>query len=210
MKRICIYLTYDKQQIADRYIGYMLKELKTCADYLAVVCNTPSIAEGREILEAHADAIFYRENIGFDAGGYKDALCRLIGWDQVLAYDELALVNDSMFGPFRPMKSIFEEMDKNPVDFWGLSKHAEFRKSGFDYFPEHIQSFFFVFRSRMLHSVHFRKYWEDMPYYTSYNETVRKYEMQFTSWFSNLGYTYGVMADTQIPAFYQYSVPKRK
>ncbi len=197
MKRICIYLTYDKQQIADQYIGYMLKELKTCTDYLAVICNTPTIAEGKEILETYADTLFYRENIGFDAGGYKDALCHRIGWDKVLAFDELVLVNDSMFGPFRPMKSIFEEMDKKPVDFWGLAKHAEFRKEGFDYFPEHIQSFFFVFRSRMLHSIHFRKYWEDMPYYTSYNEAVRKYEMQFTSWFSGLGYTYDVLADIQ-------------
>lgn len=25
MKRICIYLTYDKQQIADQYIGYIQK-----------------------------------------------------------------------------------------------------------------------------------------------------------------------------------------
>ncbi|MCI9453766.1 MAG: hypothetical protein HFG83_08060 [Dorea sp.] len=198
MKRICIYLTYDKQKIADKYIGFMLKELRTCVEFLVVVCNTPFIAEGRENLEAYADAVFYRENTGFDAGGYKDALCHLIGWDKVLAFDELVLVNDSMFGPFRPMKSIFEEMDENPVDFWGLSKHAEFRKAGFDYFPEHIQSFFFVLRSRMLHSVHFRKYWEDMPYYASYNETVRKYEMQFTSWFSGLGYTYDVLADTQI------------
>ena len=59
MKRICIYLTYDKQQIADQYIGYMLKELKTCTDYLAVICNTPTIAEGKEILETYADTVFY-------------------------------------------------------------------------------------------------------------------------------------------------------
>ena len=198
MKRLCIYLTYDKQKVIDQYIGYILKELKTCTDYLAVVCNMPTIIRGKEILETYADTIFYRENIGFDAGGYKDALCHRIGWDKVLVFDELVLVNDSMFGPFRPMKNIFEEMDEKPVDFWGLSKHAEFRKGGFDYFPEHIQSFFFVFRSRILHSSHFRKYWEDMPYYTSYNEAVRKYEMRFTSWFLNLGYTYDILADTSV------------
>ena len=130
MKRLCNYLTYDKQKIIDKYIGHILKELKTCTDYLAVICNTPTIAEGKEILETYADTVFYRENIGFDAGGYKDALCHRIGWDKVLAFDELVLVNDSMFGPFRPMKSIFEEMDKKPVDFWGLAKHAEFRKMG--------------------------------------------------------------------------------
>ncbi|MCI8666131.1 MAG: hypothetical protein HFG82_05635 [Dorea sp.] len=198
MKRICIYLTYDKQKIVDQYIGYMLKELKNCTDYLAVVCNEPQIVRGKEILETYADDIFYRENIGFDAGGYKDALCNYIGWDKILSFDELVLVNDSMFGPFIPMKSIFNKMDEKSVDFWGLLKHAEFRKTGFDYFPEHIQSFFFVIRSQMLHNSCFKKYWEDMPYYTSYNEVVRKYEMQFTAWFSDLGFTYDVLGDTQI------------
>ena len=197
MRRICIYLTYDRQQIADRYIGYMLKELKTCSDYLAVVCNETEVVRGKEMLESCADVIFYRENTGFDAGGYNDALCSLIGWERVLAFDELVLVNDSLFGPFRPMKDIFAEMDEKEADFWGLAKHAEYRKDGFDYFPEHIQSFFFVFRSRMLHSIHFRSYWEKEPYYKSYNEAVRKYEMQFTSWFSGLGYSYAVLADTK-------------
>ena len=42
MKRLCIYLTYDKQKVIDQYIGYILKELKTCTDYLAVVCNMPT------------------------------------------------------------------------------------------------------------------------------------------------------------------------
>ena len=81
MKRLCIYLTFDRQGIIDKYIGYMLKELKTCADCLMVVCNQPEIICGKEMLEKYADDIFYRENIGLDTGGFKDALCDFIGWD---------------------------------------------------------------------------------------------------------------------------------
>ena len=164
MKRICIYLTYDKQKIVDKYIGYMLKELKTCVDYLVVVCNEDQVVRGRDILEQHADIIFYRENIGLDAGGFKDALTRFIGWEKVLEYDELVLANDSMFGPFLSMKSIFSEMKRKDIDFWGLSGHGEYRKEGLDYFPEHIQSFFITIRSKMLRSSHFKRYWEEMPY----------------------------------------------
>ena len=83
MKRLCIYLTYDKQKIIDKYIGYMLRELKTCVDYLVVVCNEEEILSGLNILKEFADEIFYRFNIGFDAGGFKDALCEYIGWDKV-------------------------------------------------------------------------------------------------------------------------------
>jgi len=110
MKRFCIYLTYDRQNIVDEYIGYMLKELKSCVDYLVVVCNETTIVRGREILQTYADEVFYRENIGLDAGGFKAALTELVGWEKVLSFDELVLVNDSIFGPFCPMKDIFRKL----------------------------------------------------------------------------------------------------
>ncbi len=197
MKRFCIYLTYDRQNIVDEYIGYMLKELKSCVDYLVVVCNETTIVRGREILQTYADEVFYRENIGLDAGGFKAALTELVGWEKVLSFDELVLVNDSIFGPFCPMKDIFREMSKKEVDFWGLSGHGEYRREELDSFPEHIQSFFITVRSAMLHSSQFKDYWETMPYYGTYNQVVREYEMQFTRIFSNFGYTYDVLADVE-------------
>lgn len=195
IKRIGIYLTYDRQRIIDGYIGYMLKELKTCVDYLVVICNEISIASGIEFLQQYADEIYYRDNIGLDAGGFKDALTRFLGWDKVLCYDELVLVNDSLFGPFCPMKTIFDEMGKRTVDFWGLAGHGEYRERDMDYFPEHIQSFFIVIRQGMLHSDQFRTYWDEMPYYASYNQVVREHEMQFTRRFFSLGYTYDFYAN---------------
>lgn len=198
MNRICIYLTYDKQKIIDKYIGYMLKELKTCVSYLVVVCNETEIVQGKEILKEYADDIFYRDNIGFDAGGFKDALCHFIGWNKVWQYDELVLVNDSMFGPFRPMKEIFLKMDEKPVDFWGLTKHGEYNGKEGKHIIEHLQSFFLVIRSSLLHSHVLKKYWEDMPYYSSFQETIQKYEICFTRFFAELGYKYGSLANTEI------------
>ena len=51
MKRLCIYLVYDKKGQVDRYVGYMLKELKSCVDTLLVVCNQKQILKGREWIE---------------------------------------------------------------------------------------------------------------------------------------------------------------
>ena len=51
MKRLCIYLTYDKQGIVDSYIEYMLRELKTISDRLIVVCNQPQIVSGEHFLK---------------------------------------------------------------------------------------------------------------------------------------------------------------
>ena len=198
MKRLCIYLTYDKQKIIDKYIGYMLRELKTCVDYLVVVCNEEEILSGLNILKEFADEIFYRFNIGFDAGGFKDALCEYIGWDKVLQYDELVLVNDSIYGPLRSMKSVFSEMEQRLVDFWGLAIHGEGRNYFVGNVHEHIQSYFLVIGSRMLHSPEFMNYWIHLPYFKTFKETIAQYEIGFTRYFSNLGYTYDALADTKV------------
>lgn len=197
IKRICIYLTFDKQKIVDRYIGYMLKELKTCVDYLVVVCNETEVIRGNEILTEYADEIFFRENIGFDAGGFKDALCKYIGWNRILKYDELVLCNDSMFGPFKPMRDIFLEMNEKKMDFWGLIKHSESIYDDLGHIPEHIQSFFYVIRFKMLHHSMFREYWNTMPYFTTFIDTVKGHELKFTQFFSKLNFTYDVLAQVQ-------------
>lgn len=198
MKRLGIYLIYDKENIIDRYVGYMLKELKTCLTHLVVVCNMVKVDRSGEILEQYADEIFYRDNIGFDAGGFKDALCSFLGWEKVWQYEELVLANDSMFGPFCPMKDIFEQMEKRHVGFWGLAAHREFTDAHKRQAPEHIQTYFMSIGYSMLHDSRFREYWENMPYYRSFHEVVYKHETRFTQYFADLGYTYDTLADTEI------------
>lgn len=197
MKRLGIYLTYDKERKIDPYIGYMLKELKTCVKYLVVVCNEEEVTDGLENIVDYADEIFYRENRGFDAGGFKTAMCEFIGWDKILQYDELVLVNDSMFGPFIPMKDIFAEMNKRSVDFWGLASQGAREGKNIRSFPQYIQSYFLVVRFPMLHSAEFRKYWEEIPLYHKFWDVVIQHEERFTSYFSGLGYTYDVYADIE-------------
>ncbi len=198
MKRLCVYLIFDKKGIIDQYIEYMLKELKSCVHYIVVVCNMMEIFRGSDILTKYADIIFYRENIGFDAGGFKEALCCSLGWETVLQYDELVLVNDSMFGPFKPMENIFLEMENKSVDFWGLAKHGTQKENGEIIFAEHIQTYFLVIRSKMLHSIDFREYWDSLPYYLDFWEVICQYETKFTSYFSSLGYKYDVLSDIDV------------
>lgn len=194
MKRICIYLIYDSENIADRYISYMLSELHKCMDYILVVCNSGFIKKGEEGICTYADRIVYRDNVGFDAGAFKDALCKYVGWDQVYQYDELLLLNDSFFGPFKSMDDIFADMENKNYDFWGLTKHAcKAEKNGV--IQEHIQSYFTVVRKEMLHSASFQNYWEEIPYAADFNQLVRQHEMQFTQHFNKLGYSYGCLAD---------------
>ena len=197
MKRLLIYLTYDKQNIIDDYIGYFLRSMRSITDTIVAVCNMPYIEKGLPNLSDYADRIFYRENKGLDCGGFKDALCQFIGWDQLKEYDELILANDSFYGPFKDIGHIFAEMEARHLDFWGLMKRGSgaYGATGKD--PEHILSFFYVFQTPMIHSPDFRSYWEVMPYYKDYMTVVKQYERQLTKYFADLGYTYGAYADTE-------------
>ena len=38
-KRLGIFLFYDKDGVADRYIEYMLKDIRPCLDRLIVIAN---------------------------------------------------------------------------------------------------------------------------------------------------------------------------
>lgn len=196
MKRLLVYLVYDRQNIIDDYIGHFLRSMRPVADSIIAVCNMPCIERGISNLSAYADGIFYRENVGLDCGGFKDALCRFIGWEKLEEYDELVLANDSFYGPFEDVRRIFEEMEGKNLDFWGLMKRGkgEYGMTGSD--PEHILSFFYAFQAPLVHSGDFRSYWEEMPYYEDYMTVVKRYERQLTRHFSELGYAYGAYADT--------------
>lgn len=69
MRRLLIYLTYDKQNIIDDYVGYFLQSMHAVVHSIIVVCNMGEIEKGLSNLSDHADNIFYRENVGLDAGG---------------------------------------------------------------------------------------------------------------------------------------------
>lgn len=196
MKRLSIFVTYDFENIVDNYIGYMLQQLRKVSDTLIVICNYSCIVRGVENIYPYADQIYYRENKGFDAGAFKDALCNFLGWDNVLNYDEICLINDSFFGPFIPFQVIFEQMEHKANDFWGLIKHAQSYDFENGEIPEHIQSFFIAVQSRMLHSDVFRQYWENMPYFKNFDEAVRLHEVKFTQYFKEKGFSYSVLADT--------------
>ncbi len=198
MRRLLIYLTYDPQNVIDDYIGYFLKSMKQITDSIAVICNMSHIEKGLQNISAYTDKIFYRQNIGLDAGGFKDALCSFIGWEHIAQYDEIILANDSFYGPFVEISNIFTEMESRNVDFWGLMKRGAgaYGTTGSD--PEHILSFFYVFQAPLIHSGAFRSYWEEMPYFRDYMTVVKQYERQLTIHFASLGYTYDVYSDTSI------------
>lgn len=200
VNRLVIYFFYDADGIVDRYVSYMLADVKKNCSELFVVCNGKLTPEGRETFQQFTPNIMVRKNVGFDVWAYKEAL-EHYGWDKLAEYDEVVLMNFTIMGPLYPFAEMFAEMNKRDVDFWGITKHHGFSFDPFGtidcgYIPEHIQSSFICIRQKMLNSIEFQNYWENMPEIKSYGEAVGKHEAIFTKKFEDYGFISDVYINT--------------
>ena len=196
MRRLCIYVTYNKENKIKEYMGYMLKAMRDHADRLYVTCNYPEIKEGMEYIDPYADGIFFRENKGFDAGAYKDMLCSLLGWDMVYQYDELILMNDSFLGPFYDIGRCFAQMENAPCDFWGMTRNFGGEYESFiGRYETHIQSYFLVLRGRVIQSCQFRDFWERLEYPNTYEETIFYFEHRLNNLLRDEGFVPMALTD---------------
>ena len=188
MKRLCIYVTYDFENIADEYIGHVLRELRKVTDSLVVVCNYLNIVQGIENIQPYADKIYYRENKGFDAGAYKDVLCQYLGWELVCSFNELLLINDSFYGFFYPIEDWFYTIEKTDADYWGIIRAPQGTfDDGYKY-DTHIQSYFLTFRTRILNSNCFKEFWETLEYPKTLYDAVLKFEIGCNKYFKEHGF----------------------
>ncbi len=194
MKRLLIYEFYDEDGIVDNYVGYILSQLKMLCDYIVFVTNMSNINKGyNENVKPYVDKIIYRDDKGLDVGAFQDAMCNRLGWEFIYQFEEMVMCNDTIYGPFIPMTEIFDKMDKQSVDFWGLIDSGALQ-IGNVYIPRHIIMSFIVIKTRMLISEEFRRYWEEMPKYDSYYDIVINHEVQFAKHFYELGYSWSVFS----------------
>ena len=200
VKRLVIFLFYDKEGIVDNYIPTFFEGLKEFYDKLCFVANGKLQEEGRKKVEKYVTDFIVRENKGFDVWGYKEGL-EFYGWEELENYDEIILMNYTIFGPIYPFSEMFEKMNKKDLDFWGITKHHKvdedvFETCKYGYIPEHIQSSFLVIRNSLLKTKDYQDMWENMPMINSYAESVGLYEAIFTKEFNEKGYKSDVYIDT--------------
>lgn len=197
-KRACIYFFYDGQGIVDDYIPYLLDDLMENVDELVVVCNGKLTDDGRNKFARYGKVI-ERANEGLDVYAYKAGI-EYFGWDRLETFDELIMLNHTIFGPFYPFSETFEKMKNRDLDFWGITKHAKldydpFGLNPYGYLPEHIQSHFMVYRKRMICKKEFQEYWDNFRPVNNYRDSVCYHESFFTKHFADLGYKWDVSVD---------------
>lgn len=199
IKRLVIYFFYDKDGVVDRYVPYMLDDLKKNCSEIFVVCNGKLTPEGRDTFHAITPNLLVRENKGFDVWAYKTAM-ESYGWEKLSEFDEVVLMNHTIMGPIYPFADVFKEMGSRDVDFWGINKYHKQNINPFHisygYIPEHIQSHFIAVRQSMIKSMAFQKYWDDHVEINCYEDAVGKHEAIFTKYFSDMGFHWETYVNT--------------
>ncbi|MFG6279364.1 rhamnan synthesis F family protein [Microbacterium sp. S16(2024)] len=198
-RRLVVYVVYDRRGGVDEYVVHALAGLREHAARILVVVNGRLTPEGRARLEPVSDEVLVRENVGFDIWAHKEAL------DHVGAglseFDEVVLTNDTWFGPVRPYGPVFERMDAQDIDFWGMTDHAaeEWHPfTGSAGVPHHLQSFWIAVRRSMFTSERWARYWRDLPEMSEYRDAVLTHEIVFTPAFREAGFVCSVAFASEV------------
>ena len=195
VRRMAIYCFYDKNGRAGKYIDTFLAELNRYIDRLVIVVNGKLNQQSKELFEKYTNTILIRENKGLDAAAYRDAMLHE-GWNNLVSYDEVICLNDTVLGPIYPFSEMFDVMDNRDVDFWGITASPESNLNE-EHIPTHVQAYWHAYRRSIVSSPRFQHYWESMPNYSSYAEVTRKHEIAFTPHFEKLGFSWSTYIDYQ-------------
>ena len=143
MKRLLLYVHYNKYDELSGHVLYQLEQLRPLFSKLIVISNSQLTKSATVTLEELGIAeVIQRENLGFDFAAWRDGMAH-VGFEHLTDFDSVTLMNDTCFGPLWDLSNIVEGFEQRQnVDFWGMTN---FRKT--KYFDEHLQSYFMFFKS---------------------------------------------------------------
>ena len=116
MKRLLLFVHYDRDGRLDDHILYLLSALVPFRAECAVLANSPLSETDEARLAPVADRVIRRANKGFDFGAWADGL-REYETRLETEFDAVLLVNGTCFGPLFPLSEMFDSMEKRECDF---------------------------------------------------------------------------------------------
>lgn len=197
LKRIAIF-SYDNPG-AKTYndLIFLINEIKELSEQVIVVTNGSS----KKIKDRLPIEYIFIDNVhGFNANRWKRGIDYLRTNDMYDDLDELLLLDDSIFGPLKKIDYIFDKMGENPCDFWGISYHERIEyteKKRTISVPKHLQTYFLVFKARILKSQEFLNFWKKLPLIRNIEVYQQKFEFCMCSILEEAGFTWDSYIDTK-------------
>lgn len=163
-KRIAIYSFSDPDGIADDYVLYQLQELRKHAETILFVTSGNISEHSKDAVTKAADQILVIDKTEAELESYQKGIA-FLEYDTIRQYDELILMNDSMYGPVYPLREAFVWAETQDADFWGMVRHYHydayipFAATQYSNIPEHLCQSFLVIRKSLLHTEDHAVFW---------------------------------------------------
>jgi Rhamnan synthesis protein F len=136
-----------------------------------VISNGPLQPQARADLLPHVWRVLERPNLGYDFGGYREAVMHL--WDEGVDPEELVILNDSVWIVAAAFPAFLSRLAAMQADVTGSVLRSKKGKRW-------IESFFFRFNRTALTHPAFRAFWQDYLLVDSKFGVIRQGERDFT------------------------------
>lgn len=181
MRRMAIGCVYDAEGIIDEYKLFLINSIQAVAEKIIIISNGRIQIEYEKRLLGIVDNIYYREDIGADAGAFKDYFCNRFEDECWKEYDEIIVFNDSCYGPFEDWNVVFDEMDKEKCDYWGMITTSYGKE-------RYLNPYFNVYKIKNLRE-DFVEFWQKLDVNMNRcGKLVYNYEIGMQNFFEERGY----------------------
>lgn len=197
MRRLLIYVHYNKYGGFSDYVDYQLEKLAPLFEKVIFVSNSSLEQSVQDYLihKFHFSELLIRENFGYDFAAWRDGL-QILDESELYYFNSITLMNDTCFGPLWNLEVHYNYFEQEPkTDFWGMTNHAEVVTDAV-VIPEHLQSYFMVFHKNVVQSGIFLEFFKHVVDFKDVQKVIDQYETQLTSILKSAGFQYGVLLDT--------------
>lgn len=171
--------------------GIPISVYKTCqylrAQGLSVfaVSNSPLRKTDRDTLLSETSFVMERPNLGYDFGGYREAVLYLSSTSET--YENVLLLNDSIWFPVLPDSRLLQDLFALPEDVSGPMMQVHRNSAEKD----HLQSYMINFKGHLFQNKVFLDFWTNFRLPINRYQAIHSGEMILTNQLRKLGFSIG-------------------
>lgn len=178
--RVCVFAHWDGAGDVRPHVLHHVRALAAAGLSVVFVSNAgflrPHVVES---LKPVCAAIIVRQNVGYDFGAWREGLA-LIGLPRPNT-TFVAIANDSVYGPIRPLDELLAAVDFDTADIWGCTDTWQSRY--------HLQSYMMMFAPRVVASETWATFWAGVVPTWSKTWLIRLYEIGLTQTMLKAGFS---------------------
>lgn len=184
----------------------LLRGIREVADNIILIGDCPIFPAELGKLDGLVFHAEFHRHYQYDFGSYKKGLefVRKTGLLKDGSTDELLMLNDSCFGPVYPFSEAFQNMAKEPCDFWGMTG---FRGEEYDH---HLCSYFLAFRKPVFENADLDEFFERVQGNFDRFKVISKLETKLTRFLELRGFFWQTYRDNRIRSLFFYPLTALK